>query len=97
MHSDCPSKESGGDLNYFPRKGMMAEAFAAAAFELPVGQVSEIIETEFGYHLIVVTDQKAGKPVAFEQVADEVKSSYAEELRNAVIARMRQTGKVTVR
>ncbi len=95
-YSDCPSKSQGGDLDFFPRKGVMTEAFAATAFSLPVNQVSEIVETEFGYHLIVVTAKKPGKQVSFEQSADMVKAFYAEDLKAAIIAKARQNAKIKV-
>jgi parvulin-like peptidyl-prolyl isomerase len=93
-HSDCPSRDEGGDLGFFPRKGVMIEPFAVAAFGLKVGQTSEIVETEFGYHIILVTDQKPGRPIAYEDVADDVKNSYAEDLRGATVTRMRQKAKI---
>ena len=56
-YSQCPSGQNGGDLGYFGRNQMVRE-FENASFSLPVGQVSAPVRTQFGYHLIKVTDVK---------------------------------------
>ena len=53
--SDCPSSGQGGDLGSFSR-GAMVPAFDQAAFDLEINAVSEVVETEFGYHLIHRTE-----------------------------------------
>jgi hypothetical protein len=57
-HSECPSKKKGGELGYFGRSQMVG-AFSEAAFSTPPGEMSEIIKTPHGYHIILVEDRKA--------------------------------------
>ena len=70
-NSACPSAAGGGDLKFFPR-GKMAPPFEKAAFALEVGKVSDIVETQFGYHIIKVTDHKDAGTTSFEQARDNI-------------------------
>ena len=57
-YSECSSKKKGGELGYFGR-GAMVHEFEVAAFSTPPGQMSNIIKTVHGYHIILVEDRKA--------------------------------------
>jgi peptidyl-prolyl cis-trans isomerase C len=69
------AKESGGDLNFFPKERMVPE-FANAAFGMDKGEMSkEPVRTKFGWHVIKVTDRKPAGTMPFEEVKQQV-SSY---------------------
>lgn len=71
-HSQDPgSAPNGGDLNFFSR-GAMVKAFEDAAFALKKGEISDLVESEFGYHIIRVTDIKAPKQRSFEDMKAEL-------------------------
>ncbi|MFH2000262.1 MAG: peptidylprolyl isomerase [Planctomycetota bacterium] len=72
VNSDCPSKSQGGDLGFFTRE-RMAPSFAEAAFSLEKGGLSEIVETQFGYHLIQTTDKHEAGVVLLEEVKENIK------------------------
>jgi parvulin-like peptidyl-prolyl isomerase len=72
-YSDDPgSKERGGDLGYFSH-GDMVDAFEKAAFALDVGQTSDIVTTDYGYHIIRVEEKKAASKFSFDDVKDDLK------------------------
>lgn len=75
-YSTCPSAENGGDIGFFQRKGSIVEEFAKVAFSMEVGEISEPVKTQFGYHIIKVTDKEEGKDVSYEDVADMVDFVY---------------------
>jgi parvulin-like peptidyl-prolyl isomerase len=89
-YSAAPSRTRGGDLGYFPRHGVMAEAFSRAAFALDVGETSGPVVTRFGVHLIHLTEIKPGTkrwtdvreqllPLAERELFDELAQAEREK------------------
>jgi peptidyl-prolyl cis-trans isomerase C len=72
--SDCPSKANGGDLDFFVRD-QMVKPFADVAFSMPVGQISDVVTTQFGYHLIKVTEKQPEQMLNFDEVKEKI-STY---------------------
>ncbi|MCK4312924.1 MAG: peptidylprolyl isomerase [Candidatus Cloacimonetes bacterium] len=79
-HSDCPSGASGGDLGFFGR-GTMVKQFEETAFNLMPGEISEVIKTDFGYHIIKVDEKREGEVKAshilkkIEQTEEDVQAT----------------------
>lgn len=76
--TDKSNAAAGGDLGYFG-KGEMAEEFEKAAFSLKVDEISEPVKTEFGYHIIKVSDKKAAKAAKYEDHKKEIKEKLMDE------------------
>ncbi|NBO91074.1 MAG: hypothetical protein EBV06_01965 [Planctomycetia bacterium] len=89
-HSNGPHASRGGDVGYFPRKWAMDEAFARNAFSLPVGAISEIVETPYGLHLIKVTDRRPGESADFARIKETVRTFCSEEIRHNIISEQRR-------
>jgi peptidyl-prolyl cis-trans isomerase C len=81
QYSKDSSAQSGGDLNYFER-GKMVPAFEQAAFSLKPGDVSDVVETPFGYHIIKVTDHKDAHTVPLAEVSDRL-SAFLKQRKQA--------------
>lgn len=79
--STCPSGAQGGDLGEFG-KGQMVSEFEQAAFAAEIGQVVGPVKTQFGYHLIKVEQKNEASVVAYEEVAERIKSSLLQKKQN---------------
>jgi peptidyl-prolyl cis-trans isomerase C len=98
-HSADGSAQQGGDLNFFTR-GQMVPAFDQVAFTLKPGQISDIVTTQFGYHIIKVTDRKPASTVPFDQVSPRIKEYLTEQQKqkkaNTFIESLKQKAKIEV-
>ena len=72
---DTGTKDKGGDLDWFER-GQMVTEFEDAAFALEVGEISEPVQTSYGYHIIELTDREAAHTPTLEDIKDEVRDAY---------------------
>lgn len=73
-NSECPSKDKKGDLGWFG-KGQMVKPFEEKAFAMKKGEVSDIVETDFGFHIIELTDT----PKSFDELKEEIAKTLKEE------------------
>ena len=92
-HSDCPSGAQGGSLGWFGR-GMMVPEFDKVAFEMKKGEVSGVVTTEFGYHIIYKADERGGGQQTIVDVHDQIKDLLRHEARgkamDAYVAELRE-------
>ena len=78
--TDTGSAQKGGDLGTFGQ-GRMVPEFERTAFALQVGQLSDVVKTQYGYHIITVTERKEGERKPFESVKEQIKAT----LRNKAL------------
>ncbi|HKI33994.1 MAG TPA: peptidylprolyl isomerase [Gemmataceae bacterium] len=91
-YSQDQTAAEGGDLGEFPRKMVMPEPIAKAAFALPVNGVSDVVETDYGLQLIKVTERKPGeRPSDFEKMKDQVRDICTAELQLAIMQQLRES------
>ena len=90
-HSQGPSGKRGGELGYFSR-GDMAKPFEDAAFALKEpGELSDVIKTRFGYHLIKLEDRREAGLVPFEEVQEKLQEYLQQEkVKEAVQSYVKQ-------
>lgn len=99
-HSDCPSAKNGGSLGWFSR-GMMVKPFDDAVFSMKKGEVSGVVETEFGYHLIWKEDERPGGAQSITEAHDSIRDLLRHEARgramDAFVAELREKAHVEYR
>ncbi|HKL76486.1 MAG TPA: peptidylprolyl isomerase [Halanaerobiales bacterium] len=94
---DNRSAENGGKLGFI-EKGQFIEKFEKVAFNLEVGSISEPVETEYGYHIIKVSDKKEASTKSFEEVKSQIKDQLFSQKRqqavNQYIQKLRDEAKI---
>ncbi|MFC6651343.1 MULTISPECIES: foldase protein PrsA [Paenibacillus] len=96
--ADTGSKDKGGDLDFFKRGDMVAE-FSDAAFKMKVGETSGAVKSEYGYHIIKVTDRKEAKEYTLAEKKDEIKKTLiaqkVSEMSATWLADLNKNSKIT--
>lgn len=97
--SICPSAEKNGDLGYISR-GQMVPEFEEASFSLEAGNLSDIVKTEFGYHIIKCYDTQEEKQLSLEEAGDNIKSILTSQKQNErideLIAQLREEADIVI-
>lgn len=84
-NSDCPSSAKGGDLGFFG-KGQMVKPFEDVAFGLETNQVSDLVETRFGWHIIKTTERNDGGKDAFEDVQEQISQYLKQQKAGEIVS-----------
>jgi len=97
--SICPSAEKNGDLGYISR-GQMVPEFEEASFSLEAGNLSDIVKTEFGYHIIKCYDIQEEKQLSLEEAGDNIKNILTSQKQNErideLIAQLREEADIVI-
>ncbi|MEE8225133.1 MAG: peptidylprolyl isomerase [candidate division NC10 bacterium] len=99
QYSEGPSKTREGDLGYLGR-GKTVKPFEDAAFKLKVGEISDLVRTQFGYHIIKVEDRQEAKQLSYQEAEDRVKADLTKQKATAryqkFIEGLRKKAKITI-
>lgn len=97
-YSECSSKEKGGDIGPFPYKFVVVEPFAKAAFSMKVGEISDLVTTDFGFHIITVTERSAGETSDFNSLRNTIREVIAQDtdLYQRILADQRKAAKIEI-
>jgi len=95
-NSTCPSSQQGGDLGFFG-KGQMVPAFEKSAFALKPGEISGVVETQFGYHIIKLTEKKPAETVPFKDAKAKIEEYLMGQKINAAVGEYLSEAKKTAK
>jgi peptidyl-prolyl cis-trans isomerase C len=92
------TKDQGGDLSWFPHikfgGGVLPEPLLQTAFSLQPGQISDVLESELGIHILKVIERNPGEPSDFNKIKEQVRQLCIEEMQQVVLQQLRQSAKI---
>jgi parvulin-like peptidyl-prolyl isomerase len=98
-YSDDSTRINGGDVGFF-RRGKMVPAFEAAAFALQPGEISEIVETPFGLHIIRLEERKEAHLLPLDEIREKLRAHISEERTEKAVdaekARLREVAEIEI-
>ena len=96
-NSNCPSAAQGGDLGFFGR-GQMVAPFEEAVFKLEPGVVSDVVETQFGYHIIRVEERREAQTPPLDEVKERIRQEMhnrgRQDAQRQLVEELRRTAKI---
>ena len=103
QYSDDSTKEVGGDLDWIVR-GQTVPEFEQAAFSLPIGSISDLVKTQYGFHIVKVIDRQAARTQTLDDVFPQILGTLqedqaqrqAEDLSGQISAEIRRSGRVSI-
>ncbi len=95
-YSTCSSAKDGGDVGFYKKSGSLVEELDEVAFSMKVGEISEPVKTQFGYHIIKVTGKVEGKDVSYEDVEDMVHFYLTERKKDALLKRLYEKAEIEI-
>ena len=103
QNSEDTTKDKGGDLDWIVR-GQTVPEFEQAAFSLPIGSISDLVKTQYGFHIVKVIDRQAARTETLDQVFPQILGALQEEdaqrqaddLSGQISAEIRRTGRVSI-